>query len=248
MVLSYSCVNKKDDKVKIKLKTNNHNLININLTQINTFQEAFSYYLISDKIEDSLIIKLLEDSISYYGFYKFYYNDSICVDNIDKTNYFKIDQELDDIYCIKERNGFSISIDKNDTVLYEGFLASNNMKIVFRNFILNPLNDKKLPEKTEIDVNHFGKFIIAKQGFFINASLIPDSLGRKASWQKLKKIVKGVLASYNDIRDEYALKFYGKYFDLLELEEKKIICQLVPINIFIYPYYKSIAEIEFEQY
>lgn len=142
-----------------------------------------------------------------------------------------------DDYDVWHRNSFmieftefdSLYVERRETNLIDTF--SNQMK----EFVLNPLNKENLPQKKEYVLPFFDTVNLSKQGFYINAVMVPDSNNNRTSWQNVNKAVNVILQNYVTLRKNLAINTWGKEFENLEFEKQMAVSLYFPINIWIYP-------------
>jgi biopolymer transport protein ExbD len=136
------------------------------------------------------------------------------------------DQPQDDDQKIKERNVFVVLINKNDQLLVEGKpMHINDLKDEAKKFIENPMRDEKLPEfKTGVEVPYFGTMDISKQ-------IISLQNDRGTSYGLYIKVQNELATAYNELRDELALRKFGKRYDELDSEQQSAIRKVYPQRI-----------------
>ncbi len=134
---------------------------------------------------------------------------------------------------IKERNIFVVLINKNDQLLVEGKLMDiRNLKREAKVFIENPARDEKLPEFKEKEVDFFGLVEVSKQ-------VISLQNDRGTSYGLYVQVQNELAMAYNELRDELALRKFGKKYEELDKARKKAIRGIFP---------KSISEAEPKNY
>ena len=105
----------------------------------------------------------------------------------------------------------------------------------FKNFMTNPLDTWELPEKREKYIDLLDTVIVCHYGFFVDAQTIPDSLGNKTSWIKIKKAVNLITETIYSVRNEVSLTKWNKKYNQLELNQKIALSQYFPMYIWIHP-------------
>lgn len=118
---------------------------------------------------------------------------------------------------VKERNIFTVLINKSDRLLVEGLPMDITMlREKTKEFIANPNNDIKLPEKDVIDIEFFGPTEVSK-------GVISLQNDRGTSYRMYMLVQNELVAAYNELRDELARTKFGRpYGDLLDDEQKAI--------------------------
>lgn len=126
---------------------------------------------------------------------------------------------------VKERNVLVVLVNRNDLLSVGGDLLDvNELRAKVREFILNPNNSKKLPEKSLKDVPFFGKQEVSK-------GIISLQNDRGTSYKMYIKIQDELAAAFNEIRDEKSLNKWGKKYEDLTADQQGAIKQLVPMSI-----------------
>lgn len=129
---------------------------------------------------------------------------------------------------VKERNVFLVLINRNNQLLVENQLMNiNELRAAAKEFIENPYNDSKLPEKENIEVPYFGEVSVTK---FHVISLQND---RGTTYGAYMAVQNELTAAYNDLRNELAMsKFNLKYDDLKEEDPRReAIDKVYPLKI-----------------
>jgi biopolymer transport protein ExbD len=135
------------------------------------------------------------------------------------------EKDTKDEQDVKERNIFTVLINKSDRLLVRGQPMDISMlKEKTKEFIANPNDDKTLPEKQEVEVEFFG---IEKVG----KGVISLQNDRGTSYRMYMLVQNELVAAYNELRDELARSKFGKpYNDLLE-EQQKAVQKVYPQRI-----------------
>jgi biopolymer transport protein ExbD len=126
------------------------------------------------------------------------------------------DQKQDQV-DVKQRNIFTVLINKNDRLLVTGSPMDVSMlREKAKEFIANPANDINLPEKSPIEVEYFGVVEVAK-------GVISLQNDRGTSYRIYMLVQNELVAAYNELREELARSKFGKaYLDLPEDQQKAI--------------------------
>ena len=131
-------------------------------------------------------------------------------------------QEQDD-KKIKERNVFEVLINSNDQLLVEGEpMNISNLRESAKEFIANPENKDNLPELTEKQFPELGTMRVPKNHII---SLQND---RGTSYEMYLHVQNELVAAYNDLRDEVAMRKFGKKFEELSSKRTKAIKKAYP--------------------
>jgi biopolymer transport protein ExbD len=126
---------------------------------------------------------------------------------------------------VKQRNIFTVLINKSDRLLVEGRPMDVNMlREKTKEFIANPNNDPDLPEKDVIDVDFFGTVEVAK-------GVISLQNDRGTSYSMYMQVQNELVAAYNELRNEIARTKFGKYYNDLTEDQQKAIQRIYPLRI-----------------
>ena len=129
---------------------------------------------------------------------------------------------------IKERNVFVVLINKNNQLLVEGEpMDVSQLKDKAKEFIENPANNPKLPEKkiTEIDDKYFGKQYPVSKGVI---SLQND---RGTSYGTYITVQDELASAYNELRDELSMRTFSKKYGDLSDSKRDLIKKIYPQRI-----------------
>ncbi|MFA6402238.1 MAG: biopolymer transporter ExbD [Salinivirgaceae bacterium] len=135
------------------------------------------------------------------------------------------DQKNNDDIKIKERNVFVVLINRNDQLLVEGQqMQINELKAKAKEFIENPVDDINLPEKDAQDIPLLGTVMVSKQ-------VISLQNDRGTSYGMYIQAQNELAAAYNELRDEFSLRKFGRKFDDLDEEKQGAVKDLYPQRI-----------------
>ncbi len=120
-------------------------------------------------------------------------------------------QDLEKI-DIKKRNIFEVLVNANDQLLAGGeYIAVTELREKAKEFIKGDPNNPDMPEYKNEDVPIFGNVPVSKQ-------IISLQNDNGTSYQMYIKVQNELIAAYNEIRNERALKEFGKsYKELIDL-------------------------------
>ncbi|MCG8409909.1 MAG: biopolymer transporter ExbD [Bacteroidales bacterium] len=122
----------------------------------------------------------------------------------------------------KERNVFVVLINQYDRILVDGVeMDVHNLRKEAKEFIANPHNKANLPEKTLKHIDYLGDVMVSK-GII---SLMND---RATSYGIYLKVQNELVAAYNEVREEAALRRFGKHYNELIKEKQDAIKKLHP--------------------
>ncbi len=126
---------------------------------------------------------------------------------------------------IKERNVFIVLVNSKDQLLVEGEpLDIHQLKDKAKEFIANPYNKSNLPEKKIMNIPYFGNYPVSKQ-------VISLQNDRGTSYKMYIAVQNELVAAYNELRDELAMKKFGKHYNDLPEDQKKAIKKIYPQRI-----------------
>jgi len=126
---------------------------------------------------------------------------------------------------IKERNVFAVLINSQNQLLVEGEpLDVSQLKDKAKEFIENPERKDKLPEFKEVEIPLLGVVEVSK-------GVISLQTDRGTEYQVYLMVQNELAKAYNELRQEYAKKKFGKDYKDLDEEEQKAIRKLYPQKI-----------------
>ncbi|MBS2210440.1 biopolymer transporter ExbD [Carboxylicivirga mesophila] len=136
-----------------------------------------------------------------------------------------VEEEPEDTPPIKERNVFTVLINSQNQLLVEGRpMEIRDLTEATKEFILNPLDDEKLPEKKEIEVELLGVQEVTK-------GVISLQNDRDTEYQTYLMVQNELQRAYNELRDDLAKRKFGKTYEELEKEEQKAVRSVFPQKI-----------------
>ena len=130
---------------------------------------------------------------------------------------------------VKERNLLLVFVSGSGSIMAGGKVISlSALKDKAKEFILNPANDKNLPEKkdTKIDMPDGSKWV-----FPVSEGVISLQNTRDTSYQVYIQVQNELTRAFNEVRDEVAMAKFGKVFNDLGEEERKVITKAIPMKI-----------------
>jgi biopolymer transport protein ExbD len=135
------------------------------------------------------------------------------------------DQEIDDDQKIKERNIFIVLINKNDQLLVENKpMDIRDLKQATKEFIQNPGRRDNLPEFKETEVPYFGTMMVSKQ-------IISLQNDRGTSYGMYIQAQDALAAAYSELKNELAMRKFGKIYDDLEVDQQLAIRKIYPNRV-----------------
>ena len=136
------------------------------------------------------------------------------------------DQKNDADVDIKKRNLLVVLINSNNQILCgDQFIDIKQLKEKIKEFIDNPYNDEHKPERVEVDVPFFGKKMVTKNHVI---SLQND---RGTSYKVYIQVQNEIIRAYDEVRDNFAMKNFGKKYAQLDEDKQKIVRDAIPQTI-----------------
>ena len=142
------------------------------------------------------------------------------------------DQPQDEIK-VKERNLFLVLISGSGNIMAgpsgkQEIIDLRQLKDKTKEFILNPMDDENLPEKTEkeIELADGSKWV-----YPVSKGVVSLQTARDTDYNIYLMVQNELTRAFNEIRDEVAMeKFGAKLVDLPE-EERNVITKAIPLAI-----------------
>lgn len=136
------------------------------------------------------------------------------------------DNQQNEDVKIKERNMLPIFLN-----LYDQLMCGNDVISVdqvrerAKEFIANPNDDENLPEKHLQNVEFFGDVMVTKN------HVISLRCDRGSSYSVYLAVQNELVAAYNELRDELAMKQFGRAYAELNEDEQKAVRDIYPQKI-----------------
>lgn len=131
------------------------------------------------------------------------------------------DQEVQD-QKVNRRNIIIVKINSQDR-LFAGNepIDVSRLKDKIKEFLLNPNDDPKLPEKEIKDIEGFGEYPVSK-------GVISLQNDRGTSYQAYIAVQNEIVRAINEIREDFCRANYGKAYENLTEEQQEIVREAVP--------------------
>ncbi len=130
---------------------------------------------------------------------------------------------------VKERNLLLVFVSGSGNIMAGGKVISlNALKDKAKEFILNPLDDKDLPEKKPTDIEMPDG---SKWTYPVSEGVISLQNTRDTSYQRYIEVQNELTRAFNEVRDEVAMSKFGKKFADLDEAERKVITKAIPMKI-----------------
>ena len=130
---------------------------------------------------------------------------------------------------VKERNLLLVFVSGSGNIMAGGkVIQLSALKDKAKEFILNPANDKNLPEKkdTKIDMPDGSKWV-----YPVSEGVISLQNTRDTSYQRYIQVQNELTRAFNEVRDEVSMAKFGKKFADLGDAESKVITKAIPMKI-----------------
>lgn len=126
---------------------------------------------------------------------------------------------------IAKRNILQVMVNRDNLLAINGELLDvSKLKDRTIEFILNPMNDESLPEKTVKDINLLGNVEVSK-------GIVSLQSDKGTSYEMYIAVQDQLAAAYNEVRDRKAMSKWGKKYAALTSEQQEAIKDWIPMSI-----------------
>ena len=127
---------------------------------------------------------------------------------------------------VNRRNIMQVKISRSDRIFAGSQVIDDPAQIKEKviEFITNPTNSETLPEKIVTDIKGFGEYPVS-QGV---VSLQND---RGTSYKVYIQVQNEIIRAYDEVRDNFAMKNFGKKYAQLDEDKQKIFRDAIPQTI-----------------
>ncbi|MBE6230316.1 MAG: biopolymer transporter ExbD [Bacteroidales bacterium] len=126
---------------------------------------------------------------------------------------------------VNRRNIIQVKINAADRIIAGGqIMEISEIKDKIVEFVTNPLNLENLPEKEMKDIEGFGQYAVSK-------GVVSLQNDRGTSYNSYLQVQNELVKAFNEIRDDFAMKNYGKKYNALDEDKQKIVREAIPQNI-----------------
>ena len=133
-------------------------------------------------------------------------------------------QQQEDIK-VNRRNIIQVKINAADRVIAGGqIMEISEIKDKIVEFVTNPMNLETLPEKEMKEIEGFGQYAVSK-------GVVSLQNDRGTSYNAYLQVQNELVKAFNEIRDDFAVKNYGKKYNALDEDKQKIVREAIPQNI-----------------
>ena len=130
---------------------------------------------------------------------------------------------------VKERNLLLVFVSGSGNIMAGGKVVTlEALRDKAKEFILNPRNDKSLPEKKneKIDMPDGSKWT-----YPVSEGVISLQNDRNTSYERYIEVQNALTRVYNEVRDDLAMQKFGKLYKDLDEAESKVITNAIPMTI-----------------
>ena len=142
------------------------------------------------------------------------------------------DQQQEEIK-VKERNLFLVFINGRGDIMAGAAgkqepIALSQLKERAKEFIVNPMDDPNLPERTdkEIELANGGKWV-----YPVSEGVISLQTTRDTNYQSYIMVQNELTRAFNEVRDEVAIRKFGSKYSELTEDERNAVAKAVPLKI-----------------
>ena len=133
-------------------------------------------------------------------------------------------QQQEDVK-VNRRNIIQVKINSNDRIIAGGqIMEISEIKDKIVEFVTNPMNLETLPEKEMKEIEGFGQYAVSK-------GVVSLQNDRVTSYNAYLQVQNELVKAFNEIRDDFAVKNYGKKYNALDEDKQKIIREAIPQSI-----------------
>lgn len=142
------------------------------------------------------------------------------------------DQQQEEIK-VKERNLFLVFINGRGDIMAGASgkqepIALSQLKDRAKEFIVNPMDDENLPERTdkEIELADGSKWV-----YPVSEGVISLQTTRDTNYQSYIMVQNELTRAFNEVRDEVAIRKFGTKYTELNEDQRNAVAKAVPLKI-----------------
>lgn len=136
-----------------------------------------------------------------------------------------VDEKQETDVDVNERNVFVVLVNRNNDLLVENEWAEvSSLRQKAKEFMANPNNDPKLPEKEAKQIPLFGEVMVSK-------GVISLQNDRDTKYSTYIAVQNELIAAINELRDELAESKFSKKFKDLDTEQQDAVKEIYPSRI-----------------
>lgn len=126
---------------------------------------------------------------------------------------------------VAKRNILQVLVNRYNQLAVNGELLDvNKLKERTIEFLLNPLNDENLPEKTVKNIELLGNVEVSK-------GIVSLQSDKGTSYEMYIAVQDQLAAAYNEVRDRKAMSKWGKKYASLSSDQQDAIKEMIPMAI-----------------
>ena len=134
--------------------------------------------------------------------------------------------QKDDNILKKERNVLQVRLNKDDQLMCgKEYIDIKQLREKAKEFIVNPYDDEKLPEKHRKNIPLLGDCMITEK----HVISVQNDVG--TSYKAYIDVQNELVAAYNELRDELGKAKFGKTYAQCDEDEQKAIREYYPQKI-----------------
>ena len=134
--------------------------------------------------------------------------------------------QKDDNILKKERNVLQVRLNKDDQLMCgKEYIDIKQLREKAKEFIVNPYDDEKLPEKHRKNIPLLGDCMITEK------HVVSLRCDRGSSYKAYIAVQNELVAAYNELRDELAQEKWQKNYADLNEDQQKAIRDIYPQKI-----------------
>lgn len=143
------------------------------------------------------------------------------------------DEEQQNEIDVKERNLLNIRVNKDNYLMIgDDFVSLSDVKPRAKEFIANPNNDAKLPEKHPKTIDLFATSKLGEKTMMVtDKHVISVQTDRGTSYWVYFEVQNELVAAYNELRDELAMAAFGRHYEVCTKDEQEAIRKVYPQKI-----------------
>jgi biopolymer transport protein ExbD len=128
---------------------------------------------------------------------------------------------------VNEHNVLNIKVNMYDQLLVNSVPMANvrDLKNFTKEFITNPTNDPNKPENVLKYIDELG------ESFRFSKGIVSLQNDRGTSYKKYIEVQNQLAEAFNELRDEFSQRKFGKTFANLNQNDKDGVQKLIPISI-----------------
>lgn len=138
------------------------------------------------------------------------------------------DQKKDDPIKVLDKNLFVVLINKDDRLMVQKKpMHPDKLRDACKQFLTtmnNDENDKNFPEYNEVNIPGIGFAKVTK-------GIVSIQNDRGTTYEKYIEIQNEIVAAFNEVKDEYSIKYFKKSFAQLNEDQQNAIKELIPQRI-----------------